>query len=95
MFVDADVSLSDLERCNLEMSVWHRAKCESSRFSGAKLDYADFSWANVMGADFSGANLFRARFHRVMDRGAIFTSRLTALGDDEELAKAEDFKPVH
>ena len=63
--------------------------------SSADLTYADFSHADVSGASFPGATLFRARFHRVDERGAIWSDRSLALGDDEDLAEAERWQPTH
>jgi uncharacterized protein YjbI with pentapeptide repeats len=72
--------------------MWQRATCLGARFVDASLSYADFSYADLRNADFTGARLLRARFHAVQDDGAQFTSRAAALGDDEELAKAERFQ---
>jgi uncharacterized protein YjbI with pentapeptide repeats len=70
------------------------SSCEKARFAGADLTYADFSRADVSGCDFTGATLFRAKLHRIKDQGALWSNRTLALGDDEELRRAEDFKPV-
>ena len=64
----------------------------SSRGIGVSIA-ADLSHADVEGADFSGARMFRAVLHRTRDVGAFFTNRALALGDDPELAQAEDFTP--
>jgi len=64
------------------------------RFNGAELTYADFTHADVSAADFSRATLFRARFHRVKEQDTIWSSRALALGNDEELARAEDWRPA-
>jgi uncharacterized protein YjbI with pentapeptide repeats len=72
-----------------------KAACAGARFAEADLTYADFSHADVSTASFAGATLLRAKFHRTCDRGAIFTSRIAALGDDEDLAEAERWRPVY
>ena len=55
------------------------------------MTYADFSYAVVEASNFSWASVFRARFHKTHEDGAVFTNRSLALGDDEELARAEEF----
>jgi len=65
-----------------------------TRFNGAELTYADFSHADVSAADFSRATLFRARLHGLKEQDTIWSRRAAALGNDEELARAEDWRPA-
>ena len=76
----------------MQMCTLRRAACVSARFNGADLTYADFSHADVSSADFSGATLFRAQLHRIKDKGTVWTSKAAALGDNEELAEAEQWQ---
>jgi uncharacterized protein YjbI with pentapeptide repeats len=92
MFVGAKATAADLSGAELEYSVWQRAVCRGARFQDAKLAYGEFSHADIRDADFTGAGVFRTRFHAVLDAGAVFTHRAVALGDDEELRKAERYQ---
>jgi uncharacterized protein YjbI with pentapeptide repeats len=67
------------------------AQCTRAKFTGAELTYADFTHADLTKADLVRAKLFRAVLHRVRDEGALFTDRAAALGDDPDLAEAEDW----
>ena len=93
VFQDADLTLADCSDSDLYQGNFTRVKAPRGRFRNCDLTYADFSHADVEGADFSGARMFRAVLHRTRDAGAFFTNRALALGDDPELARAEDFTP--
>jgi hypothetical protein len=43
----------------------------------------------------TGATLFRTRLHRVKDEGTIWGNRAVALGDEADLAEAEDWWLTH
>ena len=86
---------ADCSGARLDRSIFTRAYCADAVFTGAWIPYADFSHADLSGADLSGAKLFRAKLHGIQDEGALFTDRKSALGDDPELAEAENWRPVH
>ena len=83
---DADFSEADMLQCNLT-----GARCLRTKFTGAELTYADFSHADLTEADLSSAKLFRAVLHRALEEKAVFSNRAAALGDDADLAEAEDW----
>jgi uncharacterized protein YjbI with pentapeptide repeats len=71
------------------------ANCTQARFVNADLTYADFSHANLTAADLTGATLFRAKLHAILDVRAIIPGRAAALGEDLELAEAENWQPIY
>ena len=71
------------------------ATAVEARFGGAKLREADFSHADVTGADFSDAGLYRTRFTRPARGRRAPRGSAGWLGDDEELARIEGWKPQH
>lgn len=93
IFLGADLSGADARKANMYQANFKNAKCERTCFAGAELTYAEFLHTDISAADFSGASLFRTRFHRTKEDGVTFTNRSLALGDDETLAEAEDFRP--
>jgi uncharacterized protein YjbI with pentapeptide repeats len=91
VFEETDFSSSKLTQC-----IFHKAKCKKASFFEADLTYAEFNNADVSECNFTGASLFRTRLHNITEKQAVFTAnRALALGTDEELAAAEDFKPKH
>ena len=92
MFIKAIASGTNFSAANLEQAQFSKASCVGTRFNDAQLKYVDFSHADLTGADFSGASMFRARFHGTKEDGTIRGNRMFALGDDEKLAEAENFK---
>jgi uncharacterized protein YjbI with pentapeptide repeats len=72
-----------------------KAKCVQTRFVNADLTYADFSHADLTAANLYGARMFRTKLHGIKDQKAVMTDRESALGNDPELMKAENWKPVY
>ena len=79
---------------DLQQSIFHKASCVGASFIGANLTCAELNHADLTRCNFTGATLFRARLHQIKDEDAVFgASRAVALGDDPDLAEAENFRP--
>jgi uncharacterized protein YjbI with pentapeptide repeats len=95
VFERAELGKADLSGAFLEEVYFGYALAAEARFRDAKLRSADFSHADVTGADFTGAGLFRTKFHRAKRDGATLTRAAGWLGDDDELARIEGWRPLH
>ena len=82
------VAACDIDDKRLDLAV-------SAKFSQATLTHADFSHAELAGADFTGASLFRTKFHLANRDKAILPRAAGWIGEDEELARAEQWQPKH
>jgi len=85
---------ADLTGANMYQCVMHGTSCRETRFTGADLTYAELLHADLRRADLSNAKLFRARLHRIYDEKTVFTKKKAALGEEKELAEAEDWQPT-
>lgn len=95
IFEKAALAEADFRGAMLEEAYFGRAAAVGARFVNARLREADFSHADLTAADFSGAGLFRTRMHRTVRTDTVLAKGAGWLGDDEELAEAESWRPRH
>ncbi|MBW2456841.1 MAG: pentapeptide repeat-containing protein, partial [Deltaproteobacteria bacterium] len=94
VFEKAELSQTDFTGATLEECYLGHVVAPGARFNGAELKHADFSHADLTAADFTDANLFRTKFH-LANRADAVLPRGPWLGDDEELARVEQWQPQH